>query len=265
MRLGAEPAHVGRLAEGVDAARLGFLDRRRAVGVLSQNVGALVDQRLGGGRFLTRIVPAIDPDHADLSLGIDAAERQGEGVDAAHHFGNREGADIADDVRLGQLAGDQAADGPPFVEPARICRDIGGALVAGGMLELHLGEALGDLQRRVHEAERGREDQPVTALGKLLDHPLGIRTLGDVLDIGRFDLIAEMLGHMFAAQVMLIAVAVVGHRTDIDEPDLQLIGGERLAAERAGKGAGGECRGGPGHRKTELASVHHRSCSLRES
>ena len=76
----------------------------------------------------------------------------------------------------------------------------------------------------------------MTTLRQLLDHPLGIRTLGDVLDIGRFDLVAEMLGHMLAAKVVLIAVAVVGHRTDIDEPDLQLIGGERPAADGPTRG-----------------------------
>src|SRR4051794_40988068 len=105
----------------------------------------------------------------------------------------------------------------------------------------------------------------MTTLCQLLNHPFGIRPLGDVLDIGRFDLVTEMLGHMPAAEVMLIAVAVVGHRTDIEEPDLQLISGERLANERANERTCGQCCGGPGHRKTELASVDHCSCSLRES
>ena len=125
MRLGTEPAHVGRLTESVDAAGFRFLDRRRAVGVLRQDIGALVDQRLGGGRFLAGIVPAIDPDDADLGFRIDAAQCQREGVDAADHFGNREGTDITDDVGFRQLAGDQAADGPPFIEAARIRGDIG--------------------------------------------------------------------------------------------------------------------------------------------
>ena len=46
-----------RLAERLDAAAGGGLQRRRAVGVLGDDVAALVDQRLGGVALLRRIVP----------------------------------------------------------------------------------------------------------------------------------------------------------------------------------------------------------------
>ena len=58
--------HVGGLAEAVHAALLGDLQRRRAVGVLADDVGALVDQRLGGVALLARVVPGVDPDHLHL-------------------------------------------------------------------------------------------------------------------------------------------------------------------------------------------------------
>ena len=47
-RLGTEVGHVRSVADGVDAAPLGGLDRRRAVGVLEHHIHALVDQCVGG-------------------------------------------------------------------------------------------------------------------------------------------------------------------------------------------------------------------------
>ncbi len=51
----AELQHIRRLAEGVDITLLGNLHRCRRVGVLHQNVGALIDQRLGGIGLLAGI------------------------------------------------------------------------------------------------------------------------------------------------------------------------------------------------------------------
>ena len=68
VRVGREGAHVGALAEAAhDAAFLGDLQRRRAVGVLCDDVDALVDQRAGRVGFLGRIEPAVDIDHLHAS------------------------------------------------------------------------------------------------------------------------------------------------------------------------------------------------------
>jgi hypothetical protein len=53
--------HVGRLAECLDAAFGGNLHRRGRVGVLGDDVDALVDQRLGRVGFLARIKPGVRP------------------------------------------------------------------------------------------------------------------------------------------------------------------------------------------------------------
>ena len=153
MRLGRELGHVGGLADRPYPPLLRDLRRGGRIGVLQDNVRALVDQRLGGVALLARVVPGVDPDHLDLGLRVHLAQREREGIDAADHLRNRERGDVADDVRLGHLARDQARDRPPLVEAGEVGRDVGRALVTRAVLELHLGELLGDLDGRVHEAE----------------------------------------------------------------------------------------------------------------
>ena len=155
--------------------------------MLGDDVGALVDQGLGGVRLLARIIPGVDPDHLDLGVGVDLAHGQGERVDAANHLGDREGADIADDVGLGHVAGDGAEHRPALVEARQIGRDVIGALVAGRVLELHVLELLGDLDGRVHEAEGGGEDQVVAVGGQLADDAFGVRPLAYALDEAGLD------------------------------------------------------------------------------
>ena len=75
---------------------------------------------------------------------------------------------------LGHLAGDLADDVAALVELRRVGREVRRALEAGGVLELDVRVLLGDLQGRLHEAERGREDQAVAGAGELLDGALGI-------------------------------------------------------------------------------------------
>ena len=89
-----------------------------------------------------------------------------------------------------------------LVEAGVVDRDVRRGLVAGGVLELDVRELLRDLDRRVHVAERGGEDQLVAGGGELADHALGVRALRDVLDEGGLDLVAERLLHCLAADVV---------------------------------------------------------------
>ena len=157
--LRGEVDHVRGLADAEHAARLGDLQGRRGIGVLEDHVCALVDQRLGRLGLLARVVPGADPDHLDGRLRVNLAQGQSEGVDAADYLGNREGADVADHVRLGHAPGDGTRHGPAFVEAGHVGAEVLRLLVASGVLEAHLGELLGDLDGRVHVAERGGEDE----------------------------------------------------------------------------------------------------------
>jgi hypothetical protein len=71
----------------MDTALLGDLERRRAVGMLADDVGPLVDQGPGRVGLAAGIVPGVHPDDADLHLGVHLPRRELEGVDAHHHLG----------------------------------------------------------------------------------------------------------------------------------------------------------------------------------
>ena len=152
--------HVGRLTEADDTRRLGaFGQGRSAVGVGKDNIDALFDQRLGGIGLFRRVEPGIGPDHRYFHIGVDLAGMDKGGIDAHHHFGNRERPDIADLVRFGHAARDGAHDGAPLIKPGIIGGDVGGQpLEAGGMFKLHIGKFGGDVVGGIHIAERRGEN-----------------------------------------------------------------------------------------------------------
>jgi hypothetical protein len=57
-------------------ALFGNLHRRGGVGVLRDDVDALVDQRLGGIGFLARVEPGVHPDDLELEIRIDRTWRR---------------------------------------------------------------------------------------------------------------------------------------------------------------------------------------------
>ena len=120
MSLRSELRHVARLAEGVQAARLRHLHAGRRVGMLDQNVGALVEQGLGGIGLLAGVEPCVHPDNLDLDVGIDRLRAEHGGVDAHDDFRDRERTDIAEYAGFRHLAGNNALDVTALVEPAVI-------------------------------------------------------------------------------------------------------------------------------------------------
>ena len=207
--------------------------------MLHDDVGALVDQRLGGVGFLAGIEPGVRPDDLDLDVGIDRLRAEHGGVDAGDHFRNRERGDIAEHARFRHLGGDDALDVAALIEPPRIGRHVLVALVAGGVLEMHVRVFLGDLQRRLHVAERRREDQLVAGARELLDRAFGVRAFADILEERGFDLVAEFLDHLEAAEVVLVGPAEIADRAEIDETDLEFVGGG--SAEQACSGGEHRC------------------------
>ena len=194
---------------------------RRRVGVVRDDVSALRHQRTGRVALLARVVPAVHPDHPHLHLGIDRARAQRERVDPLQDLGDREGRHVTELSRLAHPAGHHAREIATFVEAGVVGVDVRRRLVAGRMLELRIWKLLGDLQRRVHEAERGREYQRVALLRKVADHALGIGTLGHLLDEAGLDLVAQRLFQRQSSGVVLRGPARIAHRTDIDECDLE--------------------------------------------
>ncbi|MGY4350003.1 hypothetical protein ACVWXM_006496 [Bradyrhizobium sp. GM7.3] len=90
---------------------------------------------------------------------------------------------------------------------------------------MHVRVFLRDLQRRIHVAERGGEDQLVAGADELLDRAFGVGALRHVFEKGGLDLVAELLHQRLACQLMLIGPAEVTDRAEIDKSDFQLVGG----------------------------------------
>ncbi|MGY4462318.1 hypothetical protein ACVWYI_006278 [Bradyrhizobium sp. LB13.1] len=197
----------------------------RRIRVLHDDVSALVDQRLGSVGLLARIEPGVGPDDLHLDVRVDGLRRQDRRIDARDDLRNRERADIAEHAGLRHFGRDQALDVAALVPFGRVGRHVRIALVAGRVLEMHVRVFLRDLQRRIHIAERRREDQLVAGADELLDGPLGVGTFRHVFQIGGLNLVAELLHQRLACQLMLIGPAEVSDRTQIDEADLQLVGG----------------------------------------
>ena len=117
------------------------------------------------------------------------------------------------------------------MEAGIVGADVVGVLVAGAVLKLDIRELLGDLDRLIHVAVRSGEDELVALLREIFEDRNRARVLLDVLDIVRDHLAFERVGHRLAALVMRPRPAPIAGRPEIDEPDLDRIGGEGAAAE----------------------------------
>ena len=204
---------------------------------------------------LEGIEPGVHPDHLGLDLGVHATSTQGEGVDVAEHLGDGEGSHEADDVGLGRHAGQHAGHVGVLVEAPLVVAQVGRGLEAGGVLEEDLRVIPGDLLHRVSEAEGGGEDELVALGHEVPDDSLGVRSLGDLLDVGGLHLVAEPGLDRLAAEVVGVGPAGVADGAHVDEADLEGLdlGGRsgcgcgrpgRLALRAGGQAEGHERREG---------------------
>ena len=108
------------------------------------------------------------------------------------------------------------------------------------MLELHIGKLGRDVDRRVHEAERCREDQFGTIQRHLGHHALCVRAFGHGFDEDGFDLVAEFGFDSLTALVMLIGPAAVTDGADIDKAHFQLVLRHGTGGQTQRKGCGGQ-------------------------
>ena len=100
----------------MDPAVCRRLKCRSTVGMLGDDVRALIHQYFGRVGFFGRIKPTINPHDFYLHVRIDRLRTQHECIDAAHDFGNRERGDVADDATFGYLGGNLALHITAFVE-----------------------------------------------------------------------------------------------------------------------------------------------------
>ena len=248
-RLGRVLRHVGRLTKGDHVAR--FLRRRLrccGIGVLQDNIRTLFDQNLGGVCFFGGVKPCVGPDDLELDIGVHLLGVDIGRVDAPDHFGDREGPDIADDVRFGHLARDVTLNGATFVETRGIGRHVVGTLVAGGVFEFHIREFARDVDGRVHIAKRRGKDQVRAVQRHLRHHTLGIGALGHVFNKDGFDSVAEFFLDRETALVVFIGPAAIADGANKDKTDFGLVLG--ICAARKPKR---QCRAG--HKCGEFHNV----------
>ena len=208
----------------------------------SDDVNPLVEQRHGRFALTRRVKPRAQPHHLDAGLRIDRTHAQREGVDALDDLGNRKARHITGTRR--QSASGNAGQIAAFVI-ARIghCH-VGRGLIAGDGLELHVRKVFGDLERGLHVAKAGREDQPIALAGQVADHAFGVSAFGDVFNKSGLGLIAQRSLDGFARFVVLMHPARAGDRRDIDETDFQRLGRRGGLGKSGGNKTGSHERGG---------------------
>jgi hypothetical protein len=106
------------------------------------------------------------------------------------------------------------------------------------VLEFHVRKLRGDGDRLVHEAERRREDDGAAGPRQPFDGTLGVRSFRDVLEERSLDLVAELLIHLLAADVMRLRPAAVGLGTHVKETCLDLVLGDSRHGSRGNDGRG---------------------------
>ena len=96
--LGSVFGHIRVIGNGIDAFFLGGQHRCCGIGMMSDNVCALGDERLRSLTFLARIKPGVHPDHLDFNIRIHRFRPQCIGVDAPDDLGDRKGGNIAQGI-----------------------------------------------------------------------------------------------------------------------------------------------------------------------
>jgi len=230
--LGRELAKVPVVARAVDATLLGHDLRGRRVHVLPDHVGAAVDQRLGRGALLDRVVPASGVDHSGRGGRVGPLRAHLERVDRPVHDAERVGRDEAEMPGLRNGARDHAAKVVALVRAAVERFQVRPVRRAGAVEERDL--RVGDRQvfERVGIAEGGA-NYDVVAAG---DEPVcgGLDAGGvlrNVVDGGNFDV--PRLFKLHPGLLEGLGPAAVRPRPEVDDGDLR-----RRAQREARRGCG---------------------------
>ena len=128
----------------------------------------------------------IDHDQLCLDVGIDRLRGQRESTDPEHDLRHLVRAEIADRSGSSNMRPAIAPSHPTARREARIVgAHVVSVLVAGAMLELHIGELLGHFDRLIDLAVGRREDQLGPVLRQVLQDWHGARVFLHILHITR--------------------------------------------------------------------------------
>ena len=219
LRVGRELAHVGVVGNGQLAALLRCAHHGGRAGVKGNHVNAVVEECHGGFTLARRVKPGAQPHHLDRGLRVDRAHAQRKGIDALDHLRDRKTRHIAGAAR--HAASGNAGQVAALVI-ARIGHcNIGRGLVTGDGLELDVRELFGHLERGLHIAKAGRENQLVSLPRQVTNHAFGVSAFSDVFDISGLDLAAQRSLDLLAGLLVLLHPAGFSNGRDMDEPDFE--------------------------------------------
>ena len=114
-------------------------------------------------------------------------------------------------------------DRAAFVETSRVNGHVVSLLVASCVFEFHVREVRGDVDGRVHEAERGGKDDVRTAESHLRDSALCVRAFWDVLLVNEVYRVAEVVNHFHSGVVVVLCPAAVIDRADVDKANFGFV------------------------------------------
>jgi len=209
---------VGVVPDPLGALFLGGFARCRGVLVHREHVGTGGKQRFSCFLFLRRVEPRRGP--RDLHGGgrVHRTHAEGERIDAAQHFGDRERGDVAELAALARLARGDSAQVARFFHRSEVVAHVVGGLVARRVLEAHVRVLRGNFEHRVHVAERRTHDEVVSVACELVEHGDCLRAFWHVLETGHGD--AEFALHHGNALVVLVGPACVAWHSDVHDGSL---------------------------------------------
>ena len=217
LRIRRDVAHVRVVGHGQLAALLRCHHHRVGGGVKRQHLHALVQQRHRRIALARRVKPSVQPYHFDHCLGVDRAHAQRKSVDALQHFGNRKTRHITGHPGLAHAASGNTGQIAPLVIARIGGRHIGRGFIAGDGLELHARKVLRHLQRRLHIAKTGGENQLVPSACQVADDALGVGPFGHILNRRGLHPVAQRGFDGFAPVLVLARPAGGQHRRDVDK------------------------------------------------
>jgi hypothetical protein len=127
------------------------------------------------------------------------------------------------------MTGDHTFQITALIPAGVVGADIGCCLVAGAVHEDDFGSGARHLERGLHEAKGGREDQFAAVFHKIAHNALCVWAFCYVFYVFGADFGAEGSDQFLARQLMLIGPAAFSNRVGIEKTDFEWLGGRGAA------------------------------------
>ena len=186
--------------------------------MLCEHVNSCINESLSCFAFEGWVEPGLGPLNLNGCIGVNRLRTEGECVNTADNFRNRERCNVSNLSACTCRASCDTGEVASFFSSTEVCTEVLSGLVTGCPLKAGVRVVSCNCEHRVAVTERGTEDQVVAISGELLEGLLRVSVVHDVLDALHFD--AEVLLKLSNALVVLVGPACVAGNTDVDNCDL---------------------------------------------